>query len=61
MATHVDDLHKRTISAAGAFAEHATGAMRRISGLTDEEIMALVSTDDRRSAHPTWRSRCPEP
>lgn len=38
MATHVDDLRKRTISAAGALAEHATGEMRRVSGLTDEEI-----------------------
>lgn len=46
MTTPVDDLHKRTIMAAGALAEHATGELRGISGLTDEEILALVSSED---------------
>lgn len=46
MTTHIDDLHQRTIIAAGALAEHATGELRRISGLTDEEILALVRTED---------------
>ena len=65
MTTHVDDLHKRTIIAAGALAEHATGDLRRISGLTDEEILALVRAEDladfdlpwvtaRESVHPEY-------
>jgi len=39
-------LHKRTIMAAGALAEHASGELRGISGLTDEEILALVGAED---------------
>jgi hypothetical protein len=61
MTTHVDDLHKRTIIAAGALAEHATGDLLRISGLTDEEILALDLADfdlpwvtARESIHPEY-------
>lgn len=46
MTAHTDDLHKRTLMAAGALAEHATGDLRRISVLTDEEILALVPPED---------------
>ncbi len=41
-----DPLRERAVIAAGALARHADGDLTRISGLTDEEILALTGPDD---------------